>query len=99
MHVGEAISRFRTRIHLTQAGVARAAGITRQHLSLVERGERAPSPSCLENIAEVLGVPAGLLLWLAGDKPEGLPGQMSDLYDTMDRLAEEMFEGLLVEHG
>ncbi|GGM70811.1 hypothetical protein GCM10012275_46560 [Longimycelium tulufanense] len=45
----------------TQASLARAAGVTRQYVSLLERGLRAPTSQVIAKFAAVLNVPKSVL--------------------------------------
>lgn len=53
---GLAIAERRRAIGLSQAALAAMAGISRQNLSLIERGERVPQLTVARNLARVLGV-------------------------------------------
>jgi len=63
----------RERRHLTQADLARKAGLSKNGLSLIERGIRETSVAILLALARSLEVPPGLLLggivWSAGPQP------------------------------
>lgn len=45
----------RNELKKSQEIVAAAAGITQQHYSLIENGDRTPSVECAQAIANVLG--------------------------------------------
>jgi transcriptional regulator with XRE-family HTH domain len=48
---------------LTQAQVAQKVGVTKNYITMLERGERKnPSLDIVKKIAKALGVPAGELL-------------------------------------
>jgi transcriptional regulator with XRE-family HTH domain len=70
MDIGHAIKTVRTKLDLDQKTVAERAGISQSFLSQVERGQREPSFSLVEKIAEACGVPQHLLLLLAAEIPE-----------------------------
>jgi len=53
---GERIRQLRTSKGLTQEELAEAVGVSTDFISLIERGERAPSFENLERLAEALGV-------------------------------------------
>lgn len=53
---GEAVRRARTATGLTQEELADRAGLDRSYIGGVERGERNPSLSVIEKIADGLGV-------------------------------------------
>ncbi len=59
-HIGRKIRFLRTHRYggaLTQAQVARAAGLSVSFLSMLERGERSPSVETLHEVARALGAP------------------------------------------
>jgi transcriptional regulator with XRE-family HTH domain len=70
MDIGGAIKLCRTRRKLTQATVAKKAGVSVSYLSLVERNERHPPIPILENISRAVGVPFSILVFLAAGPAE-----------------------------
>lgn len=68
--VGRNVRSARERRHLTQAEVARGAGLSKAGLSLIERGTRETTVETLISLARFLQVPPGSLLagvaWEAG---------------------------------
>ena len=59
---GKALREARDKKNLSQEELAEAAGIDRSFVSLVERGIQSPNIVALLKIAEVLGVPAAVLI-------------------------------------
>jgi transcriptional regulator with XRE-family HTH domain len=60
--LGHAVRHLRARRRLTQRGLARQAGLRRQHLSEVEQGKGNPTLGTIRSIASGLGLrPAELL--------------------------------------
>jgi len=53
---GKRLKQLRAQKGLTQEELAEAVGVSTDFISLVERGQRAPSFKNLERLAEVLGV-------------------------------------------
>jgi len=53
---GKRIRQLRALKGLTQEGLAEAVGVSTDFISLIERGQRAPSFENLEGLAEALGV-------------------------------------------
>lgn len=51
------IQELRTKKGLTQKEVAEKAGITKDYISLIERGERTPSDKTKNKLAEIYDVP------------------------------------------
>jgi transcriptional regulator with XRE-family HTH domain len=60
--LGVTIKRFRERRGLTQAALARAAGVHRVYFAQIEGQTKVPSIATLEKIAKALGVKVGRLL-------------------------------------
>jgi transcriptional regulator with XRE-family HTH domain len=60
--LGKAIREHRSRIKLSQAGLAESIDASVEFVSLIERGARLPSIGTLVRVAQVLGVTAGALL-------------------------------------
>ena len=52
----EALRAIRELVGIEQADLASRCGISQSHLSNIERGKRAPSPSVLRSLADQLGV-------------------------------------------
>ena len=62
MTLGERIKERRQILDLTQHDLAKALGLTAQHVSAIEQDKRAPSLPCLVRLAEELGVSGDYLL-------------------------------------
>jgi len=56
MSIGQRIRKRRQDMKLTQEGLAKALGVTSQHISAIEQNKRAPSLTSLAKLAEELGV-------------------------------------------
>ena len=56
MTIGKRIRKRRQELELTQEDLARALGLTPQHISVIEQDKRSPSLSSLARLAEELGV-------------------------------------------
>ena len=80
MNLGNAIKICRVHRGLTQAQLAKAAGISLSYLSLLEHDKRDANVSTLEAIARGLGIPLSLLFFLASDRDalQGLPEDVRD---------------------
>lgn len=65
MNIGKAIKLCRTRRDFTQAELANTIGVTASYISLLERGKRDPAFSTVCNIADALGVPLVILIYIA----------------------------------
>jgi transcriptional regulator with XRE-family HTH domain len=60
--VGDVIRRLRETLGLTQAALAKRAGLSRMHVIRIERDEVSPSLDTLERVAKALGVTVRNLL-------------------------------------
>jgi len=61
-HLGLRVRYFRKQRELTQAVLARRAGVHQSFLSEIERGLRNPSPATLKAIAQALDIPPAVLV-------------------------------------
>ena len=72
MNIGEAIKILRKKRGVTQQELAERSGITQGFLSLVERGEREPALTFVDQVSRALKVPPQLVLLLACERhPRG----------------------------
>ncbi len=62
MTIGQRIRTRRQEIDLTQDDIAKALGVTPQHISAIELDQRAPSLEFLVRLAEYLGITTDFLL-------------------------------------
>lgn len=62
MTIGKRIRKRRQELELTQEGLARALGLTPQHISGIEQDKRNPSLSSLAKLAEELGITVDYLV-------------------------------------
>ncbi len=62
MGLGERIKVRREELGLTQLQLARALGVTPQHISVIEKNKRAPSLDSLAKLAQELGVTTDYLI-------------------------------------
>ena len=62
MNIGKRIKERRKALNLTQLDLARALGLTPQHISVIEQDKRAPSLTSLAKLAEELGVTTDYLI-------------------------------------
>lgn len=56
MTLGQRIRKRREALNITQQELGQALGVTPQHISVVEKGKRAPSLNFLAKLADHLGV-------------------------------------------
>ena len=70
MNIGQAIQLARSKRKLSQAALAKRAGISVSYLSLLERGRRDPPLSTLQRIAAALGMPVEILFFLGAEEGE-----------------------------
>jgi transcriptional regulator with XRE-family HTH domain len=62
MGLGERIKARREELGLTQLQLARALGVTPQHVSIIEKNKRAPSLDSLAKLAQEMGVTTDYLI-------------------------------------
>lgn len=62
MNLGERIRKSRQALEITQQELARAIGLTAQHISAIEQNKRAPSLNLVARLAEQLGVSIDFLV-------------------------------------
>lgn len=75
MNLGNAIQLCRVKRKLTQRQLAERANCSVSYLSMLENSERVdPKLSTVKNIADALGVPLEILLFLGAD-----PGELSGI--------------------
>lgn len=75
MNIGQAIQLARSKRRLSQAALAKRAGISVSYLSLLERGRRDPPLSTINLIATALAIPVEILFFLGSE--EGELGKLS----------------------
>ena len=92
MNLGRAIRLCRTQRGLSQAKLAKTAGISVSYLSLLERGKRDPTLSTIEKIASALDVPVSILVFLAAND-EDMSGLSSELREKLSYTALRLIEG------
>ncbi len=62
MDIGERIKKKRLSLKITQQELAKALGLTAQHISAIEQNKRSPSLNMLAKLAENLGVSTDYLV-------------------------------------
>jgi transcriptional regulator with XRE-family HTH domain len=60
--MGKALKRLRTKKELSQAALAKRAGLSREYVNKIEAGRYDPPLSTLNSLAKALGVPVTELL-------------------------------------
>ena len=94
MNIGQAIQLARSKRKLSQAALAKRAGISVSYLSLLERGRRDPPLSTIQRIAAALVMPVEILCFLGAE--EGELGQLNrDLAGQLAITALELLNGPL----
>jgi transcriptional regulator with XRE-family HTH domain len=85
--LGQAIKLVRTANGLRQKEIARKLNVTPNYVSLIESGNREPSISFLNRLAEVLGVPVGVFfLWQESPKEKKPINQLNKMRDLLVQL-------------
>jgi len=67
VNYGRAVKIARTIRGGGQADLAAVVGVSAGYISLIERGERIPSPGLLDGLSRALQIPLALLMQLAYD--------------------------------
>ena len=90
--VGQAIRQIRKRRGLTQAQLAKAAGLSSggNSVALIERGSRGVSLDSLESLAKALELPSGCLLMLGRRMRRNEP--FHDLVTSTQKLILKLVE-------
>ncbi len=70
MNIGQAIQLARSKRQMTQAMLAKRAGISVSYLSMLERGRRDPPLSTLKQVASALVMPLEILFFLGAEDGE-----------------------------
>ena len=92
MNLGRAISLCRKQRRLTQETLATKAGLSKSYLSLLEQNKRRdPTLSTIQKLAEAIGVPTGILFYLAADETE-MAGIDAELSRRLAHTALEMLK-------
>ena len=65
--VGTAIKRCRELSGMSQVELAKAAGMSKSYLSLIESGDRVPGIDVLNKISNKLGVPLSVIVFMGTD--------------------------------
>lgn len=98
MNIGQAIQLARTKRQLTQAGLAKRAGISVSYLSMLERGKRDPPLSTLKQLASALVMPLEILFFLGAE--DGELGHLNrDLAGQLAITALELLNGPIPEQA
>jgi transcriptional regulator with XRE-family HTH domain len=84
MNIAHALKVCRTAKKLTLGELAGRTKLSQSYLSMIESGNREPTLTTVTKIADALGVPTPIILFLAAEKDE-LQGLDSD---TSSRLSE-----------
>lgn len=81
--VGRALGELRKARGITQRELAAETGLTINFLSLVERGQRGVSMDVINRLADPLGVPPEMILFLAGERrSDGKTGPFDKLREV-----------------
>ena len=98
MNIGQAIQLARSKRQMTQAMLAKRAGISVSYLSMLERGRRDPPLSTLKQIAAALAMPLEILFFLGAE--DGQLGHLNrDLAGQLAITALELLNGPVPEQA
>jgi predicted nucleotidyltransferase/DNA-binding XRE family transcriptional regulator len=96
INIGALIRRARTEARLTQAVVAKRAGVVQSVISVYENGQRTPTVPMLERLIRATGHDLIIDLRVNSDSPQSLPD--TRLGRLVRRHRDEIVE-MLAEHG
>lgn len=92
MRIDTAVRIARAMRGLSQKQLAAAAGLTPSYVSLLEAGQRNPSPETIDRLISALQVPIHIFFLLASEERASMSGQP----DLARQLGEQLL-GLLVD--
>jgi transcriptional regulator with XRE-family HTH domain len=92
MKLGNAIKICREQKGLTRTDLALRAKLSVSYISLLENNKRDPILSKVDKIAQALGVPMSVLIFLAADKSE-FESISSELAEKLSLLSLKLIEG------
>jgi transcriptional regulator with XRE-family HTH domain len=95
MTYGELIKKARIEAGLKQYQFADAIGVSKVHISLVERGHSTVGIQLLEKVAKFKGVPVSVLLWelvTIDDVPEQNRELYAQVKQTADMIINNIFK-------
>ena len=97
MDIGRAIKLCRSQKGWTLRELAKRTGIGVSHLSMIEHNQRDASMTAMEAIANALGMPLNVLVFLASD-PKELTGINNELKEKLSRAALELLRLPTTDH-
>jgi transcriptional regulator with XRE-family HTH domain len=90
--IGRTIGKIRKMKRVTQRTIADKTGLTVNHLSLIENGQRSASLDAINQIASAMDVPVEFILILAGDgKTDGSKKAAHPLMDATKGAIQALF--------
>jgi len=91
MELGKAIQMCRKQRGYTQSKLAELAGITKTYLSAVERGKRQPNYETVNTVANAMGIPLSIIVFLSASDNELKP-LGSELNEKLARVTLQLIE-------
>lgn len=91
VRVGRAIAALRKRDGLTQAKLAEMLDIEKETLSRIETGKASPSLSRIEQISNVLNIPASELFTLHDTQPAATASRIAELLTELTPEQQELY--------
>lgn len=89
LDIGRAVKLCRSQKDWTLRELSKRSGIAVSHLSMIERNQRDASMTAIQSIANALGMPLNVLIFLAAD-PIELTGISNELKEKLSRAALEL---------
>lgn len=97
-NLGKALIRLRERKGVSQASVARAAGIGKSQLSKYEHGKELPKLESLERVLGALGASYFELSWILDVVDRGEPARPARSRQNIDEMFNNLTRGIFVLH-
>ncbi len=94
MDIGSTIKSLRKNKGLTQEGFATSCGISQNYLSQIENNLKEPNLSTLSKIAETLGIPISVLMFLSTSEDDVAPEKREFFNEINTHIKQLVHENL-----
>ncbi len=94
MDIGSTIKGLRKHKKLTQEEFATACGISQNYLSQIENNLKEPNLSTLAQIAEALGIPVSILMFLSTGEDDIIPEKRESFNEINNLIKQLIHENL-----
>jgi transcriptional regulator with XRE-family HTH domain len=97
LDIGQAVKLCRSQRGWTLRELSKRTGIAVSHLSMIEHNQRDASMTAMQAMANALGMPLNVLIFLAAD-PKELTGISNELKEKLSRAALELLRLPTTDH-